>query len=343
MNPPVTTVGILANPMSGRDVRRLAARASTTTVEHKRDLVARIAIGAAAAGAERIVILDEPFRISTGALQTLGLQVAVDEIPAHRLDAVDTRIATLGMRDLGVRAMVTLGGDGTNRIVAGAWNDAPLVAVSTGTNNVFPRTIEATVAGAAAGLVATGAAPLEACSRRAKMIHVEAGGDHDIGLIDAGLVTDDHLGNLMPFEPEKIRRLLLTRAEPDSVGMSPIGGMVLPTGESDDRGVEVELGPGGRRVLVPLSPGLYRQVEIRSAQGMPLGEGCTWAGPGLVELDGDRRFALGEGERAHLTVRRDGPRVVDVTQALRLGAESGAFEGTAEDFCARAFHGAGCC
>ena len=39
-------VGILVNPMSGRDVRRLAAHAANMTHEAKRDIVARIAAGA---------------------------------------------------------------------------------------------------------------------------------------------------------------------------------------------------------------------------------------------------------------------------------------------------------
>jgi len=38
-------LGICVNPMSGRDVRRLAGRASTMTHEAKRDIVARIATG----------------------------------------------------------------------------------------------------------------------------------------------------------------------------------------------------------------------------------------------------------------------------------------------------------
>ena len=48
--------------------------------------------------------------------------------------------------------VLTLGGDGTNRAFALGWRDAPLLPISTGTNNVFPRFVEATVAGAAAGL-----------------------------------------------------------------------------------------------------------------------------------------------------------------------------------------------
>ena len=59
---------ILANPASGRDVRRLAARASTMTHETKRDWVARIATGLDAAGVEEIFILREPARLASRAL-----------------------------------------------------------------------------------------------------------------------------------------------------------------------------------------------------------------------------------------------------------------------------------
>ena len=64
--------------------------------------------------------------------------------------------------------MLTLGGDGTNRAFALGWRDAPLLPISTGTNNVFPRFVEATVAGAAAGLVASGAVALRDVARQAK-------------------------------------------------------------------------------------------------------------------------------------------------------------------------------
>ena len=55
------------------------------------------------------------------------------------------------MRAAGVEAIVVLGGDGTHRVVAKACGDAPLCALSTGTNNAFRELREATVAGLAAG------------------------------------------------------------------------------------------------------------------------------------------------------------------------------------------------
>ena len=80
MSAEVTANGKLAlcvNPMSGRDVRRLAARATNMTHEAKRDIVARVAAGADAVGVKDIYIAREPFRIAEGALELMKLQAKV--------------------------------------------------------------------------------------------------------------------------------------------------------------------------------------------------------------------------------------------------------------------------
>ena len=53
-------VGLCVNPMSGRDVRRLAARASNMTHEAKRDIVARVAAGADAVAQQTSTSLASP-------------------------------------------------------------------------------------------------------------------------------------------------------------------------------------------------------------------------------------------------------------------------------------------
>ena len=58
-------LALCVNPMSGRDVRRLAARASNMTHEAKRDIVARVAAGAEAVGVTDLYISREPFRIAS--------------------------------------------------------------------------------------------------------------------------------------------------------------------------------------------------------------------------------------------------------------------------------------
>jgi hypothetical protein len=326
----VSRVGILANPMSGRDVRRLAARASTTTPEIKRDQVSRAAIGAAAGGAKTLYVIDEPFRISRSAVENLGLDAEIVALDVGAsLRAADSRNAVEQMREAGCGAIVVLGGDGTNRIVAQTWRDAPLVPISTGTNNVFPHHVEATGAGLAAGLVASGRLPLEEVSRRVKVVNVEIEGEApDLALIDAALLVDDAVGNYMPFEPRKLRRLVLARAEPTAVGMSPIGGLLHPCGDADESGVEVTCGAPdgeGRSLLAPVSPGLFRPVRIVASRRLPLGEPVHVEGPGVLAFDGDRERTLAPGQRATLSVRREGPRVIDIEAALSRAAREGAF------------------
>lgn len=324
------TVGILANPLAGRDVRRLAARASTTTLEIKRDQVARAAIGAVAGGARRLLVVKEPFRISTGAVENLrvGAEIEVIDVGAE-LRAADSERALAAMRERGCDALVALGGDGTQRVVARAWPEVPLVPLSTGTNNVFPLALEATAAGAAAGLLASGGVPADAVLRRAKCVRVEVEGERpDLALVDAVLLVDDAVGNFMPFDPARLRRLVLARAEPTAVGCSPIGGLLLPCGADDDFGVELACGPGpdgGRALLAPISPGLFRTVHVREARRIDLGESVALRGPGVLAFDGDRERTLAPEQAARLRVERDGPRVIDVTRALTLAARAGRF------------------
>jgi hypothetical protein len=325
------TVGILANPLAGRDVRRLAARASTTTLEIKRDQVARAAIGAVAGGATRVLVMQEPFRISSGAVENLrvGAEIEVVDVGCE-LRASDSERAIRAMRERGCQALVALGGDGTQRVVARSGDGLPLVPLSTGTNNVFPLSLEATAAGAAAGLVASGGVPEDEVVRRAKCVRVEIEGEApDLALVDAVLLVDDAIGNFLPFDPARLRRLVLARAEPTAVGCSPIGGLLEPCGAGDDFGVEVECAAGtnggARALLAPISPGLFRTVHVSAVRRIALGQPVQLAGPGVLAFDGDRERSLAPGQIARLRVERDGPRVIDVARALTLAARAGRF------------------
>ncbi len=323
-------VGILANPMSGRDVRRLAARASRTTQESKREQITRAVIGAVAGGAERVLVTPEPFRIATGAVENLRLDAEIDLLDIEvEVDAGDTERGARAMRDAGCGALLVLGGDGTNRYVARAWQDAPVVPLSTGTNNVFPVMVEATLAGAAVGLVASQRVKLDEAARPAKAVHIRIEGEpDDLALVDAAFLVGDRVGNFLPLDPALIRRLVLARSEPAAIGASAIGGLTCPAGAADEFGVLVECvahEDGGRVVLVPISPGLYRSVHVAAARPLELGAEITLRGPGVLAFDGDRERTLAPGQAAHLCVRRDGPRVIDVGTTLRLASERGAF------------------
>ena len=136
---------MVANPASGKDVRRLVARASVFDNQEKQAIVGRALTGALAAGAREFAYLDDAHGIVAGVLgnqrgrEALGLEArAVD---ATRTGTpLDTISAARALKDLACAVTITLGGDGTNRAFAIGWPDAPLLPLSTGTNNVFSAT-----------------------------------------------------------------------------------------------------------------------------------------------------------------------------------------------------------
>jgi hypothetical protein len=340
-------LGLIVNPLSGRDVRRLLGRAGNDSPDAKRNQLERAALGAAMAGVTRIVWTPDVFRIAERALEHLPIDAERVRLDLGRPETRpgDTLRAVAAMRDADCGALLVLGGDGTNRLVAQAWPEAPIVALSTGTNNVFPVLVEPTLAGAAAGLVAAGRLALGEVAERAKVVRVRyADGAESLALVDAGLLRDDFVGSLVALDPAKLEALVLARAEPASVGLSPLGGLLLPCGRGDDFGVELACGTGGRTLLAPISPGIYRTALVRSVRRLALGEAVLVKGPGVLAFDGDRERALAPGEPAELRVERDGPWVIDVPRALALAAQRGLYENrphvhepTADG------HGPGCC
>lgn len=325
-------LGICVNPMSGRDVRRLAARATNMTHEAKRDIVARVAAGADACGITDIYVTREPFRIAAAALEHMGLKARVHVLePRIRNTAEDTEIAVQAYLDAGCRTLVSLGGDGTNRAIVRALGaragEVRLLPLSTGTNNVFPVLAEPSIAGMVAALSATGRLTGPGLQRRAKVLHVSGSGRyglpvHDIGLIDAVLLQRDHVGNLLPFDADRIGQILLTRAEPDAVGMSAIGGLIEVVDETDDCGLLVRTGPG-QRVVAPLSPGMFREVDVAGVSRIPFDTPIAFAGDGVLALDGDRDHRIPAGATLEVRIRRDGPWLIDIGAAMRWAVGQG--------------------
>jgi len=317
--------------MSGRDVRRLAARAGTSTHEQKRNQITRAVLGAFNSGVEDVFLVKEPYRIASGAVQHLAMKERI-----HLLDislthsSADTIRSVNMMRACGCGALITLGGDGTNRDVARSWPDAPIIPISTGTNNVFPVMAEASAAGAAAGLIASDRIQLVEVARQCKLISVNIeDGDEDLALVDAVLLVDDFIGSLLPYDTARIREILLARSEPTATGTSAIGGYLLPAGFNDDFGVQITCGnTQNYKLKVPISVGLYETVYIDSFQKLSLGVKTEWQGPGILALDGDREIELKPYQSATLMVERTGPWIIDVNQTMQLAATRGLFLST---------------
>jgi hypothetical protein len=185
--------------------------------------------------------------------------------------------------------------------------------------------VEASVAGAAAGLIATGKLDPAAHCLRAKQVHVtNASGTGSVALVDAVLLENDMSGSLLPFAPENIATMVLAIAEPAAIGMSPIGGYLLPCRHRDDFGVFIEAGkPAVTQVRAPISAGLYGDVCVQAYRKLALGEDVQLTGPGIMAFDGDRMFKLAAGDKVTLSVRRDGPRIIEPVPIMNAAVAAG--------------------
>jgi predicted polyphosphate/ATP-dependent NAD kinase len=313
-------VGLIVNPAAGRDIRRLVGAASVMTNHEKSAIVRRVLRGLEAAGVDRVLHLHDGSGIVAAAVDGSAPALTLEPLPIRPWGAaVDSIEAARQLAAAGVGAIVTLGGDGTNRAVAGACGDVPLVAISTGTNNVFPSTVEGTTAGLAAGIVAAGVVDLDVVAPRAKWVEVSCGGVDDIALIDVAACRDAFRGTAAIWDPGRVTAMVLSRAEPWAVGLSSIGARLRPVAAGEPAGLHVEIGEGGRTVTAVIAPGLIHRVPVRAWRLMELGELVTLdAGDGIVALDGERELPA-HGE-AHARVTAGGPRLVDVRRVLELTA-----------------------
>src|ERR1019366_3286814 len=179
-----SAVGIIPNPMSGRDIRRLTSQASVFPNTEKASMVLRILRTVGTLGVERVLLSTDTFGIAAGVEREVRrmsgarstAHIRWPKVEFLTLDprtgtAADTTAFAEAMAGQCSAAVVLLGGDGTVRAAVPGLGDTPMLALSTGTNNAFPVMIEATVAGMALGMIATGVVPAPAT--HAKLLHVE--------------------------------------------------------------------------------------------------------------------------------------------------------------------------
>jgi predicted polyphosphate/ATP-dependent NAD kinase len=138
-------VGIIANPAASKDIRRLVAQGRVIPDWEKVNTLRRVMLGLQAVGVPKVVAMPDSSQLYQRARDDSHLSLDLDllDMPAYYSEEDTVRAASL-MAEMGVACLVTLGGDGTNRVVAKGCSSIPLVAVSTGTNNVFPTMVEGT-------------------------------------------------------------------------------------------------------------------------------------------------------------------------------------------------------
>jgi predicted polyphosphate/ATP-dependent NAD kinase len=327
-------VGVVANPLSGRDIRRLVTQATVFPTAEKASMIQRMLAAFGAVGVDRALLSTDLGGISAAVFRALGRRRPgdppwpevefLDGLPI-RQTAADTATAVARMVACGARVIVCLGGDGTARVAAPAVGDVPMLAVSTGTNNAFPVVREATIAGLAAGLVATGAVPRADALSRAKVLEVRVGSQVETALVDVAVSTQRHVAARAVWDPATLTQLFCAFAEPDAIGLSSILGQTAPVSRAEPFGVTAVITHDSERAVVaPIAPGLVVPVAIREVGRMTPGVAYpVLAEAGVLAVDGERELTFEPGSQPVVRLHTDGPWCVDVPAVLAASARLG--------------------
>jgi len=327
-------VGLIVNPVSARDIRRVVANASGLQIAERTNIVLRALSALGAVGVDTVVAM--PDRKGVRVLLERSMQrdrnlgrtlptVRYLDMPVTST-VTDTHAAAGQMADLGVAAIIVLGGDGTHRAVVATCGRVPIAGLSTGTNNAYPELRESTVTGLATGLYATGVVPPLVALVENKVLDVSINDDEvsDIALVDVVASTDRYVGARALWKTGSIVELFVSFADPEVIGMSAIAGAIEPIGRRDQAGLHVALDPkADRRVMAAIGPGMVERLGVTDWSRLKPDEARKVAPEaGTLALDGERELELSPGDRATVTLRTNGFRSLDVGAVMSWAAEN---------------------
>ncbi len=329
------SIGILANPAAGRDIRRLVAQASVFPIAEKRNMITRLFSSLGEIGVATVYMMSDGNGIADRIRHALETpppsgqtwpRIVFLDMPIEDR-AIDTLVAVEKMVEHGVGGIIVLGGDGTHRLVASRAGDVPITALSTGTNNVFPAMREATIAGLAAGLVAMGQVPVAAGAIRNKVLRIDVNGAQtDLALVDLCTSTELWVGSRALWRAEGLDQLFLSFAEADAIGLSSIGGLLRPVAREAEGGLWLNLAdPVTAPIIIaaPLAPGLMIDIGIEEVHDLHPGEAITLRTErGVVALDGERELEFSQNDKLVVRLEWDGPLTLDISKVMTYAAEN---------------------
>lgn len=329
-------IGIIANPASGKDIRRMIAYGTCIDNSDKVNIVRRIIMGACITDVNTIYYMKDYYEIVEQAVAGIygEHRHLIKHICFQPLDMLvfgvesDTVVAAQLMRAAGVKCLITLGGDGTNRAVAKECGNVPIIPISTGTNNVFPKMIEGTIAGMAGGVYASGR--LEPCGEHTyatKRLEISKNGDRvDMALVDIVVLENQQIGARAMWKTEAFTQIFLASCTIENIGVSSVGGMLQEISPSESRGLYIKTSTQGKQMKFPIAPGLIGKVGIEEYRIMEMNEKINvTAKQGVIAVDGEKELLFEPGSDISIKLTWNGPNILDVRKVLSDARENRLF------------------
>jgi hypothetical protein len=333
----MAVVGIIANPASGKDIRRLVTQALVVGNRQKTGIVRSILVGLHAAGIRDVRVMPDMFGIGRQAIHDLRSQWEAVTRGVSILDmtVTDTETDTLRQRVCLPRqaqaASSCLVETGPPVLSLRAAVRHLYLAVSTGTNNVVPQFVDGTIAGMAAGMIALQPVNMrkELCCRSKRLDILIDGKVVDTALVDVGAVAGNFTGSRAIWDTSNLRQIAVSRASPSSIGLSSVLGMIQTVSPYEQFGLIATIGDNGLgwKVTAPVGPGLVSSIPIQEVRVLApeQPQAIHSERPLVLALDGERVIRLREGEEATVVLQTAGPWIVQVERVMEWATRERCF------------------
>lgn len=332
----MTKVGIIANPVSARDIRRIISHAGNLPINDRANIVLRLLTGLAITGVDEVLIMPENGGIRTQLMRTIMRETKMGSMRFPKVTYLkmpvtctseDSAEAARQMHEEGVGAIVVLGGDGTNRVVVSRCGNTPVAGVSTGTNNAFPEFREPTITGMAVGLAVTRQVPNPQAFAFNKRLDITVNDQREIALVDAAVVSERYIGARAIWKTQNFRDLFVTFGLPDGIGMSSIIGLLSPVDRLTPEGRRVRMLPldeAPTQLSAPIAPGLIEEVGIGAVETLEPGAiYLPSVSAGSIALDGERELTFSEIDDVSIRLQTDAFRTINVPDCMAYAARHG--------------------
>ncbi len=325
-------IGIVANPQSGRDIRRLVAHASVFDNEEKVNIVERLISTWDKMGLESVFYMPDSYGIvekASDRIRNLGVKTQPLEMLLNftEEDSVNAGKLLQGKVDV----IIVIGGDGTHRAVIKGLDlvdPTPVIGISTGTNNVFPSMVEATTAALSSWALASRIVKKEEATKREKILYLSWQNGNDVALIDIVFAKENFIGSRALWDPQTIKGIFSSRAEPQSIGFSSLPGFLMPSGKDDPFGSFALIDSIGDKFIFPIAPGKLVEASVSQYGELYAGKPFVYHfNNGTIALDGEREIEVYRDDDFSITLSIEGPLTVDIPLSLRLASKRGLFKG----------------
>jgi hypothetical protein len=326
-------IGIIANPFSGRDIRRFTSFAFSVTNPEKENMVTRMILSAQAFGVDNIYLMPDSYKlnrnITNKVLSTHGAKNNIHIIDTYfPIDQPsDTIKAIEEMERQGVKALIVMGGDGTNRLAAKTVKNIPIIAVSTGTNNVYPTFSEGTSVGTAAAFIAQYGNDIPGIIRD-KQIEIYINGKFvDIATVDALICINAFTGSKAIWKSSEIDDLIVCRTRSVAIGFSSIIGCIKSSTVEDNFGWRTVVGKGNVHIRPQFEPGkitpMFIEEPVMLEKDIPYVFKKDYNG--TIALDGERTVSFKAGDEIKVVITRNGPLRAELSKVMDEAVKRGFF------------------